>query len=140
LHIVLYNQPKICVNATWNANGITFANQSTVGEKPHGIFVDYNDTIYVADHTNGRILVWFKDSTNPVREFTVPLFWLTSLFVAMNIDIYFENPNEAGRIEKWPLNSISSVFVTQFPTHCYDLFIDIHKILCTVLLSIDIKS
>jgi hypothetical protein len=127
--IVSYNQPKICVNATWNKNGITFANQSTVGEKPRGIFVDYNDTIYVADYTKGRILVWFKDSTSPVRELTVSLYERTSLFVTMNGDIYFENRNQAGRIEKWPLNSVRSVFVTQFPTHCYGLFIDIHNTL-----------
>jgi hypothetical protein len=129
LHIVSYNQPKIRVNATWNNNGITFAKQSTIGQKPRGIFVDYSDTIYVADHTNGRILVWFKDSTNPVRELTVPLYEFTSLFVTMNGDIYFENRNKAGRIDKWPLNSVSSVFITQFKKHCYGLFIDIHNTL-----------
>jgi DNA-binding beta-propeller fold protein YncE len=126
---VSYNQPKLCVNATWNKNGITFANQSTVGKEPRGIFVDYNDTIYVADYTKGRILVWFKDSTSPVRELTVPLFGETSLFVTMNGDIYYENRNETGRIERWSLNSVSSVFVTKFPTHCFGLFIDIHNTL-----------
>ena len=47
---VSYNQPKFCPSATWNPNATDFANISTVGSFPRGIFVDSNNTVYVADH------------------------------------------------------------------------------------------
>ena len=133
LYIVLYNQPKICTNATWNESGITFANQSTIGSEPRGIFIDYNDTIYVADHSNGRILVWYKENINPMRMLTVKLFVYTSLFVTFNGDIYFENADETGRIDKWSKCSTASVLVTKFSGNCYGIFIDIeNNLYCSI--------
>lgn len=44
-----YNQPKFSSCATWNTNAITFANSATVGTSPQGIYIDINNTIYVAD-------------------------------------------------------------------------------------------
>ena len=40
---------------------------STVGANPYGIFVNTNNTIYVADQANSRIQIWFNDSINPTR-------------------------------------------------------------------------
>ena len=50
-----------------------------------------------------------------------------SLFVTFNGDIYFENGNEIGRIDKWPKNSTNSVVVGNFSGNCYSLFIDIYN-------------
>ncbi len=54
---VSYNQPKFCSNASWNPNAITFADNSTVGSQPYDIFINTKNTIYVANHENGRIVV-----------------------------------------------------------------------------------
>ena len=128
-YLVSYNQPKIYANATWDKCGITFADQNMVGQLPRGIFIDYNDSIYLANHDNGRIIVWTKGGVNPVRELNVQLYAYTRLFVTLNGDIYFENANETGRIDKWTLNSTISVFVTKISGNCTSLFIDIHNTL-----------
>jgi sugar lactone lactonase YvrE len=47
----------------------------------------------------------------------------------MNGDIYFENGNETGRIEKWSTNVTSTTFVTKFNGSCYGLFVDINNTL-----------
>ncbi len=45
-----YNQPKLCPNSSWNPNATTFANFSTLGSQPFGIFVNTNNTIYATDY------------------------------------------------------------------------------------------
>ena len=62
---VSYNQPKFCPNASWNPNATTFANISTVGSNPFGIFVNTNNTVYATNQVNGLILVWLEGSINP---------------------------------------------------------------------------
>jgi hypothetical protein len=100
---------------------------------PRGIFIDYNDNIYLADHSNRRILVWSKEGINPTRNLTVNLFAHTNLFVALNGDIFFENDNEKGRIEKWSKCSTTNVLVTKFPGDCFGLFVDVENSLyCSI--------
>jgi hypothetical protein len=125
--IVLYNQPKICPNATWNVNGATFANSSVVGTRPHGFFIDISDTIYYANYDQNQIFVWSSGTTSLVRSLTVKLYVYATLFVTMNRDVYFENGNYTGRIDKWSMNTTSSVFVTNFGGSCDGLFIDINN-------------
>jgi hypothetical protein len=104
---------------------------------PRGIFIDFNDTIYVADYSNSRILVWPKESINPTRNLTVKLSIYTNLFVTLNGDIFFEKGNETGnetgRIEKWSQVSAASVLVAKFSGSCYGLFVDIENSLyCSI--------
>ncbi|CAM4965823.1 unnamed protein product [Rotaria socialis] len=55
---------KLCLTATWATNGITVAGGKGFGHEldqladPYGIFLDANDTIYVADRSNHRIVTW----------------------------------------------------------------------------------
>jgi hypothetical protein len=80
----------------------------------------------VANHVAGRILVWSKESIGPVRNLTVRLYDLTSLFVTINGNLYFENRDKTGQIDKWTIGSTSSVIVTKFTKNCYGLFIDMN--------------
>ncbi|CAF3247502.1 unnamed protein product [Rotaria socialis] len=118
-----YNRPKICPNATRNQDGITVINQSLIGYNARGIFVDHKNTLYVATHAKSKILILFENSTKP-EEKDVSLSPHTGIFVGINGEIYFENGNGAGRIEKWLKNSNTSVSVAYFPGNCYGLFID----------------
>jgi hypothetical protein len=52
-----FNQPKFCPTASWNSNGITFANQSIVGAYPLSVFVNTNNTIYVVNQEKSTTLV-----------------------------------------------------------------------------------
>ncbi|CAF1110837.1 unnamed protein product [Rotaria sordida] len=57
-------------NATWSTNGITVAGGNGKGSEnnqldwPHGLYVDDDQTIYVADTDNHRIVEWKSGATN----------------------------------------------------------------------------
>jgi hypothetical protein len=54
----------ICASATWSSNGITVAGGNGRGsalnqlDDPKGIFIDDDDTIYIADANNNRAMKW----------------------------------------------------------------------------------
>ena len=130
-----YNQPKFCPNASWNPtaswnpDAITFANISTGLTNLQGIFVNTNNTIYVADEGNNSIQVWSGDSSNPTRTISDSLSWPSSVFVTTNGDIYVDNGHAHGRVDKWPLNANTSVTAVYVPDLCSGLFIDINDTL-----------
>jgi hypothetical protein len=90
-----------------------------------GIFVNTNNTIYVADYTDGRIQVWLNDSINPVRTISAGLSSPASLFVTSNGDIYVDNGQSNGRVDKWTLNANTSVPAMYVISRCKGLFVDI---------------
>jgi hypothetical protein len=109
----------------WNSNGITFANRSIVGVYPHAIFVNTNNTIYVAHPRSNQILVWNEGSINPTKivsgNFTDPF----SLFVTSNGDIYIDDGDENGRVQKWVSTTDTFATVMNVNSSCYGLFVDI---------------
>ena len=123
-----YNRPKFLCKCIWNSNAINFANSTTVGNYPLGIFVNTNNTIYVADRINSQIQIWFNDSVNPTRTISVSLSFPYSFFVAINGDIYVDNGLSNGRVDKWTLNGTTSVPVmyTYVNAACFGLFVDIN--------------
>ncbi|CAF1690473.1 unnamed protein product, partial [Adineta ricciae] len=60
-----YNQPMFCSNASWDPNAITFSYNVSIPST--GMFIDTNNTIYIADGINGRIQIWLTGSTNPTK-------------------------------------------------------------------------
>ena len=97
---------------------------SIVGSKLYYIFVNINNTIYVADQENSRILVWHENSTNPTNiisgNFTEPI----SLFVTLNGDIYIDDGGKNGRVQKWTEKTNSFVTVMGVHSSCWGLFVD----------------
>jgi hypothetical protein len=118
------NQPKIWSNATWCENGTTLVDNSTICGPARGFFISYNDTVFVAVHQKSQILIWTKESIVPVQHISVKLPDYPVLFVTINGDIYFENGNEQGQIDKWTINSNNGTLVTKFSGHCFSLFVD----------------
>lgn len=123
-----YNQPRIYENTTWNTNGTTFADETMVGSRPHGIFISFDNTIYIAANSKSEIIVWSEGKSSPIHIRT-SLSVYTNLFVTVIGEIYFENGSENGRIEKWSKDSNQSVFVVKFSGSCYDIFIDLNNTL-----------
>ncbi|CAF0720286.1 unnamed protein product [Adineta steineri] len=128
-----FNQPKFYPTTTWNYNGITFANQSIVGQDPFAIFVDTNNTIYVANRENNTIVMWQEESVNPKKiihgNFTQPY----SLFVTSNGDIYIDDGSENGRVQKWIAETSTFVTVMNVYSSCFGLFVDINDTLyCSI--------
>ncbi|CAF1216038.1 unnamed protein product [Adineta steineri] len=142
LHLsISYNQPKLCANASWNSTAITFANSTVVGTSPTGIFVDSNNTVYVADRLNNRIQVWLNGNMTPSRTISGGLYASYSLFVTDNGDIYVDNAYSNMRIDKWGTNSNSSVPAMYVCPQCTGVFVDINNMLyCSVYASHQIVS
>ena len=126
---VSYNLPKFCPNATWDPNAITLADVSLVGTNPHGIFVDTKNTVYVAARDIMRIQVWVGGSISANRSFNDSSVNARSLFVTSADDIYFDNGEDNGRIDKWAMSSKSIGKVMTVATSCRGLFIDLNSTL-----------
>ncbi|UJR06650.1 hypothetical protein I4U23_010936 [Adineta vaga] len=120
-----YNQPKFCANASWDPNAITFADNSTVGTNPYGMFISTNNTIYVPDRTNNQIQIWFNGSANPTRTLSGGLYSPYSIFVTINGDIFVDNGKINDRVDKWSATRNVSVPVMYVNGRCTDLFVDI---------------
>jgi hypothetical protein len=67
--VPLYNL-SITPNSKWKQNGITGAGGNEVGNElnqlnfPDGIYVDDNQTIYIAERSNHRIIQWYRNATS----------------------------------------------------------------------------
>ncbi|CAF1171569.1 unnamed protein product [Adineta ricciae] len=126
---VSFNQPKFLSNTTWSKCGVTFVDNKTLTSKVRGIFVDLNDTLYVADHMKNRILIWSNQSVDQLRQLNASLYEFTPLFVTLNGDIYFENGEKTGEIRKFTSSSTESKLITRLSAHCFGLFVDIRNTL-----------
>jgi hypothetical protein len=132
---ISYNRPTFCPNASWNATGITFANTATIGTSPNGIFVNTNNTVYVADQSAGQVVVWANGSATPTRNISSGLVFPYSVFATDNGDVYVDNGNSNYRVDKWGLNSTSSVPAMYVCGQCFGLFVDINNMLYCSLYS-----
>ena len=89
--------------------------------------------MYVADHTHRRVVAWSEKDNNHQQIPVGKLFDYATLFVTVNGDIYVENGDQGGRIEKWRLGATSGELVVTFRGNCFGLFIDTRKHLyCSV--------
>ncbi|CAF4095224.1 unnamed protein product, partial [Adineta steineri] len=123
------NRPKFSPTATWNSNGIAIANRSIVGENPIAVFVNTNNTIYVANQESNTILIWEEESVNPTKiifgDFKKP----SSLFVTSNGDIYIDDGEDNDRVQKWMIETNTFVTVMNVNSSCDGLFVDINDTL-----------
>ncbi|CAF0763322.1 unnamed protein product [Adineta steineri] len=123
-----YNRPIFSSCATWNPNASTFTNQDTLGYYINGIFVDNKDTVYAESWYNNVIKVWPNASSIATRTIT-GVSNPCNLVVSMNGDIYVDNSNGDGQVDKWTLNSTSGVGMMNISKSCNSLFIDTNNTL-----------
>lgn len=119
-----WNQPTLCSNASWNPNATTFANEIIVGSQPHGIFVNFNNTVYAASRYD-KIIVWPNESNTTTWSIFGNLNNSCSIFATVNGDIYVDNGDARHQIDKWTSNTTNSVALSNVTSRCWDLFIDI---------------
>jgi hypothetical protein len=142
-----YNQPKFCPSASWNPNATTFANISILGSNPASIFVNTNNTVYVASQANTQIQVWLEESINVTRTIFGSWPWQYGLFVTAVGDIYVSYENYQYyyyytpyfyyyyyyQMDKWTLNGSASVVPISINQLCYGIFVDISNTLyCSI--------
>ncbi len=120
-----FNQPQFSPTAIWHPNGITLANQSIVGLSPSSIFVNTNNTIYVLNQQNNQILLWHGRSESPTKIVSGNFKEPAALFVKLNGDIYIDDGEENGRVQKWISTTETFDTVMNVNSSCKGLFIDI---------------
>ncbi|CAF1452506.1 unnamed protein product [Adineta steineri] len=129
-----FNQPKFCPTAIWNFNGITFADQSVVGQYPAAIFVNTNNTIYVANPESNAIVIWQEGSINPTKIIHGDFAGSSFLFVTSNGDIYIDDSYYNHQVQKWSAETNTFVTVMNVDSSCWGLFVDMNDTLyCSML-------
>ncbi|CAF1548766.1 unnamed protein product, partial [Adineta steineri] len=123
------NQPDLCPSSTWYTNAITFANSSTVGTYVYGVFVSINNTVYAANQPSNKVVVWLEGSITPDEILSGSLNKPWDLFVTPLGDIYVDNGENNGRVDKFSLNANISNSVMSVPAACYGIFVDISNTL-----------
>ena len=128
-----YNQPRFCLNTTWNSIATTLTKQSFVGRFPYDLFVNSNNSIYVLNREAGKIHIWQNENDlNPTKSISSSLTDSSSLFVTTNGDIYVDNGYK-GHVNKWIAENETWISVMNFTSPCPGLFIDIYESLyCSI--------
>jgi hypothetical protein len=124
---ISYNQPIFNALSVWSGSAITFATSTLVGGNPYGLFVDTNNTVYVPDRADSRVVVWLAGSSAPTRNITYALAYPYSVFATINGDIYIDNGYSNNRVDKWSFNRTNSTLAMYVKNECYGLFVDINN-------------
>ncbi|CAF3426955.1 unnamed protein product [Rotaria sp. Silwood1] len=104
----------ICADATWARIGTTVAGGNGVGDglnqldQPFGLFVDENQTVYVADFANHRIVKWIRDATsgqlvaggNGADDHSNQLYYPSDVVVEQDGTLYISDSYNF-RVQKW---------------------------------------
>ena len=107
---------------------MTFVNQNFVGTYPYGIFVNSNNSIYILNRQTGQIHIWLNENhLNPTKTIEGNLSDPFSLFVTTNGDIYVDNGQYNGRVDKWIVENERWISVMNVTSQCCGLFIDIYE-------------
>lgn len=109
----------------WNVNGIRYAGDGTQGSglgqlrSPGGIFITTNDTLYVSDGGNYRILSFLPNATNGTVVAGMGGFGngfdqfggtMRGIFVDKNDNLYVADRSN-DRIMLWPKNSKNGTII-----------------------------
>ena len=139
--MVPYNLPKLGHNPAWYPEAVTFANQSVLGNDPRGIFIDSDNAVYYANYHQNQIFIWPSNGASMQTINTGIIFYHSTLFVAMNKDVYVSNGNEIVRVDRWTNNGTVVHLVATFNQTCFGLFIDVNNTLyCAVPAQNQVRS
>jgi hypothetical protein len=95
-----------------------------VGVQPNRVFVNTNNTLYVAATTLNQVLAWSEGSIGVTWNVSNNLTQPYGIFATINGDVYVDNGYANGRVDKWVWNTTSSVVVMNVTSRCFSLFID----------------
>ena len=102
---------------------------AATGQYPEDVFVDINDTVYVATPGLNQVLVWIDGGPSITRSVSYGLSQPWSLFVTTDGSIYVANGREKGQVDMWTLHGSNSIPVMHIGEACFSLFIDMKNTL-----------
>lgn len=115
--------PILCPSSVWNPEGVTFANESDVGEQPSIVLVDNSDSVYVVEQFFDRVQKWSKGSAIPTATFADNISQPVSLFVTNQKDVYIYHNASGGQIDRWNMNATRNETVMNTTDICYSIFV-----------------
>ena len=115
----------------WNPNAITLDINRT-NLKPYSIYINTNNTIYVADSENHQILTWL-DANVSLSSSISGINSLFAVFVSITGDIYIGSDTRVIAGSKWLWNTTNSTPVMSNRNACYGIFVDVSNTLyCSI--------
>ena len=119
-----YNQPKLSGHACWNGAAITVVNSSQMAYHPLTIFVNTNNTLYIARDAYGPVLARSEGGVYSGRIIQGGY----GLFVTDKEDVYSFN-QAAKQVDRWSINATSSQATMFSSAYCGGLFVDMNNTL-----------
>ena len=99
-----------------------------IGQSPRDVFVDTNDTVYVAAHGLNQVLVWVDGSSGITPSLSYSISMPLSLFVTSDASIYASHGSER-RANIWSLHDGNSTPAMHVGGRCFGLFVDMNDTL-----------
>ncbi|CAF1400103.1 unnamed protein product [Rotaria sordida] len=125
-------------DAHWEQRGVTVAGGNGEGNgtnqfyNPDGLFVDDEETLYIADQRNHRIIQWRANATtgqvvaggNGKGNETHQLQWPTDVIVDKETDSLIICDNGNNRVVRWPRQNSTSGITIISNVDCWGLTMD----------------
>lgn len=112
---------------------ITAADAGAVGTGPNQVFVDARNNVFVTNTAGNEVLIWLGGHTVPHRISPGMMFEPHGIFVTLNDDIYVDNGQFFGVVEKWSSQATIRTVAMYVNGSCFGLFVDTHdNIYCSL--------
>ncbi|CAF1415070.1 unnamed protein product [Adineta ricciae] len=117
------NQPALCSTVKWSQTATTFVNSDLLGTKGADIFIDRNNTIYVAPSEKHQILIWNPNSIHATKILRTRWSASPSIFVSNIGEVYVGVDISENKILKWVSSANNSGNIMEVKTQCASLFV-----------------
>ena len=91
---------------------------------PHGIFVNTNNTVFVASRQTGNILIWGNGSSTPTTTIFANATTPSCFFVTADNQIFLDNQLSTARVDRWIINQTQLSSPMVLCAYCSGLFVD----------------
>ena len=100
-----------------------------VGAYPEAVYVDIENTVYVAALNLSSVPIWREGNTTPAITISNSLNSPYAVVASITGDIYIDNGDVNHRVDRWSWNATTGVAVMNVTSRCMSLFIDLQQTL-----------
>lgn len=120
----MINEPQLCVSSLWHSDGITFADESTIGDYPTTVVVNKNNVVFIVATNLSEVQMWSEGAGNSTEIISNDLENPYGLALSKYGDVIIDNGYAQNFVEKWSPKTLSSTIVMTVNESCYGLFVD----------------
>ena len=114
IFVVSYNQPKLCSNATWSANGTVVYRTNISTVELHAISITRRDQIYIPLAWKNSVLIIDRNNNSCIKNLSDISVSKFSIFVTDNDDLYVGDTAK-NLILRVRSNGATNMFITPPP-------------------------